>query len=135
VATYFPIEVDFVYEGTPALTELRDHAGTLTLKLTDRKEKLFEVQFDEYVAYRKYSEGDAHRTLVKLLENGNATKLVYDVQHSEFLSWLNAESSDFYGSGRTRTIHTLIAALDDMIDVISLSPAKFATAHTEKEDS
>jgi hypothetical protein len=131
MTNYSPIAVDLVFEGTLALAELGDHEGILTLKLTDKNGKLFEVQFEDYVAYRKYAEGDAHRTLAELERSGDATKIFYEAKNSEFLLWLNAESSEFYGLDRTRTIHTLIAALDDMLDVISLSPAKFVSVNSK----
>lgn len=91
---------------------------SITLKDADREE--WKIVFSEPLAYLRTDEGDRLNTLNEISSSAGAGKMIYVVEQSDFLRWFESEN---YGiRKKDKYVHYLVAALNDMIDVISLAP-------------
>ncbi len=120
---YVPISQEYLRDGPLELEQLLDHGGTLTLTMVDAHELRIKFSFDSCMVYRKMDEGDALLTQVDLEKTSGMGNWFYRVEDSEFLAWFNKESCD--ARANQNLVHYSIAALNDVVDVISLVPPVF----------
>jgi hypothetical protein len=115
---YVPILQEHSKDAPLELEQLLDRGGTLILTMVDAHERRISLSFDSYMVYRKMDEGDALLTHVDLVKTGGTGKWFYRVEDSEFLAWFNKESCNVRAN--QNLVHYCIAALNDIVDVISL---------------
>jgi hypothetical protein len=107
--------------GICVLERLLDEGGVLTLAMSSESVRA-NLVFDDYLAYRKMDEGDAGSTLARIYATSEAGKVLYEVKDSDYVAWYQSESSAVRDINTLQ--HFLIATVDDVVDVISLSPPK-----------
>ena len=101
-----------------------DSEGVLSIHLVDGSEREVTVRFGDYLVYRKLDEGDALRTLT--VSAGTPRSTIKTVTGSDFLAWFHAES---YGIREDEGLmHFSVWTIDNIIDVIALSPPEILRA-------
>ncbi|NMG68151.1 hypothetical protein GPA19_24790 [Azoarcus indigens] len=120
MSIYIPILQEYVGNVRIDLEELIDRAGCLVLTLARTDGRRIHLKFDSYMAYRKLDEGDALLTLSAMRKTGGLSKCFYRVDDSDFLIWFNAERCG-PASGQPLG-HYSVAAINDVVDVLSLDP-------------
>jgi hypothetical protein len=117
-----PVEHAHFADSRYELSELADKRGRLTLQLEGEGGQQVEIFFDDYIFYSKIDEGDALRTLELVKAQSFIGQTLVMAQDSELAAWVADESFGIRSVDQLQ--HYVILALNDIVNVISLSAPK-----------
>lgn len=119
-----PVEHPLFANAPCEVVMLVDKNGILTLQLEDEIGHQVEILFDDYIYYSKMDEGDALRSLELIQAESCVGHTLVLARNSDLMTWVAHESLGVRSVDQLQ--HYMILALNDVINVIAMSPPQIS---------
>jgi hypothetical protein len=105
------------------ILDLSDDAEVLDLKLEDSASgRRFHLQFEGYLAYRKYLENHALRLVEQKMAWEDKSWFLYKSDQSDFIEWFKAQS--FGINDNLKHMHYCLFSVDYVVDILCIGAPK-----------